>query len=49
MDFETAVDTLLDREGTIDWGLVIEARDWMIENGHTDTLRTILRGEYQAS
>jgi hypothetical protein len=48
MDFETAVELLLDRDGSVMFELVLEARDWMVENGHTATLRMILKGEYQA-
>jgi hypothetical protein len=42
MDFETAMELVADRYGTVDWELVKEASQWLIANGYWDELQRLV-------
>lgn len=42
MDFETAMELVADRYGSVEWGLVQEAADWLVANGYDTELCMLL-------
>jgi len=42
MDFETAMELVADRDGTVDWSLVREAAHWLRTNGFEKELHELL-------
>jgi hypothetical protein len=42
MDFETAMELVADRDGTVDWKLVYDAAWWLIDNGHREEVRRLM-------
>jgi hypothetical protein len=44
MDFDTAMELVADRDGSVDWELVKEASWWLIDNGYDKELRELVLG-----
>ena len=45
MDFETAMEIVADRDGTVEWGLVKEAAQWLMANGYAEQFRELIYGK----
>lgn len=45
MDFETAMELVADRDGTVEWGLVKEAAQWLMDNGYAEEFRELIYGK----
>ena len=45
MDKETALELLADRDGTVDWELLKEAAEWLLNNGYQKEFRELIWGK----